>query len=136
MKKYLVLTVDGMFKELDEECYESTYELLRDNVDGFIEHVSWITPFAKQGIDLWVNDEGKLLGLDISLGIRQNDNLIEVLNGNIVFARNNKEGETLPLDDEDISFIKKTLQIEKALIQFKNPITGKFMMKIVPVVEI
>jgi hypothetical protein len=136
MKKYLVLTVDGMFKELDEECYESTYELLRDNVDGVIEHVSWITPFAKQGIDLWVNDEGKLLGLDISLGIRQNDNLIEVLNGNIVFARNNKEGETLPLDDEDISFIKKTLQIEKALIQFKNPITGKFMMKIVPVVEI
>lgn len=134
MEKYLVLKTNGMLKEIDGNDYAESYELLRDNVEGIIQCVSWIKPFAEREIDLWVNDEGKLLDLDLSLAITENGKLIEVLNGNVVFARHNFEGETLPLNDEDITFIKETLQNEQRLIAFRNPFTGSSLINLVPVV--
>ena len=134
MEKYLVLKTNGMLEEIDGNDYSETYELLRDNVEGIIQCVSWVKPFAEKEIDLWVNDEGKLLDLDLSLAITDNGKLIEVLNGNVVFARHNFEGDTLPLNDEDITFIKEILQNEQMLIAFRNPFTGSSLVNLVPVV--
>ena len=135
MEKYLVLKTNGMIEEIDGNNYESTYELLSKNVEGSIECIRWIEPFAKRGIDLWINDEGKLLDLDLSLGIKKDGSIIEILNGNIVFGRYNYEGETLPLNEEDIIFIKKTLQEEHAIIGFANPFTGTSLVNLIPVVS-
>ena len=134
MGKYLVLQPGMTIKELNSEEYESTYELIRDNVDGFIECVPWVKPFADRGIHLWINDESKLLDLALCLAIRNNGQIIEILSGNIVFARFNRQGETLPLEDEDIKFIKESLNCNSAVIGFNNPFTGNSLFGLIPVV--
>ena len=136
MKKYLVLESWGGFKVVDGDDYESTYKVLSQNVDGCIECVSWIKPFAERGIDLWINDEGKLLDLEPSLVVKDKGEFVELLCGNIVFARNNEYGDTLPLNDEDIEFIKSALRKELANIRFSNPYTNTTLYNLIPVIEL
>lgn len=124
MKKYLVLQTDGDFKEVHEEDYKSTYALLRDNVEGSIEHISWIKAFDERGIDLWINDEGKLIDLDPTVALFDDGNIVEVLNGNIVFSRYDSDGKTLPLTDEDITFIKNYMNKTSGVIRYISNITG------------
>lgn len=136
MKDYLVLKPTGFFKEVNGDDYTSTYKMLNNNVGGSIELVSFIEKFYEKGIDLWINEEGKLNDLDISIVIRNDNEFVDVLCGNIVFARSNEEGETIPLNEEDIVFIKKELQKENKYISFKNPFTGTMLSGIVPVIDL
>ena len=41
MNKYLVLNEQGEFKVITDSDYDSTYDLLSKNVEGFIEHVTY-----------------------------------------------------------------------------------------------
>ena len=109
--KYLVYKTDGTFKEVYEEDYESTYDLLRSNVDGYIERVCFLEEFNKRGIDVWINEEGKLENLAPSIVIaNKNGNILEYLAGDIVFSRVNEKTETVPLTNEDIYWIKRYLE--------------------------
>lgn len=109
--KYLVYKADGTFKEVYEEDYESTYDLLRSNVDGYIERVCFLEEFNKRGIDVWINEEGKLENLAPSIVIaNKNGNILEYLAGDIVFSRVNEKTETVPLTNEDIYWIKRYLE--------------------------
>lgn len=135
MQKYLVLQTNGILKEVKSEDYKSSFEMLKENVGGGIECVAWVKPFTDRGIHLWINEDGKLLDLDLSLAVKNKGEFVEVLNGNIVFARHNYEGDTIPLNDEDIAFIKKTLKCQSVLVQYDNPYTGNTLYNIVPVIE-
>lgn len=109
--KYLVYKTDGTFKVVYEEDYESTYDLLRSNVGGYIERVCFLEEFNKRGIDVWINEEGKLENLAPSmLFIDKYGNIAEYLAGDIVFSRVNKKTETVPLTNKDIYWIKRYLE--------------------------
>lgn len=105
MKDYLLLKSDGEFVELNSEDYSSTYDMLRENVQGYIECVSWLPMSFERNIDLWINEEGKLLGFPPSIAIFDgNEELIDLIAGNVVFARNDNYGETIPFDSLYIFF--------------------------------
>lgn len=135
MKKYLVLQTNGVLKEVHEEDYSSSYEMLKENVEGCIECVSFIKDFRKKGIDLWINEEGKLIDLLPTIAILSDEEIVEILNGNIVFARVNDEGETLPLNDDDIEFIRKTLTKKIGFLQYRSGFSGTELRNMVSFVE-
>ena len=72
-----------------------TLPLLQALVGGCVDCVSLARDF-----DLWVHDEGRLLGLMTN---RFN------LAGNIVVTRTNEEGATLGLDDLDVHRLRALL---------------------------
>ena len=88
---------------------ENSLNFLQKEVNGNIERISFIKVLEEKGIDVWVNEEGKLLGLSPSITIYHQNELIDVLMGNVVFTRYNDEGETIGLTDDDISFIQALL---------------------------
>ncbi|MFQ7193813.1 DUF3846 domain-containing protein [Thomasclavelia spiroformis] len=124
MKNYLVYDADEQkLRIVEENMYKDTYELLRNNVNGCIECVSWIKILYERNIDIWINEEGKLLDLPPSIIIVDDkSNIIGTLNGNIVFAKNDNKGATIPLNDEDILFIKKIIEQNKCLIDYNQSI--------------
>lgn len=105
MDKYLVLKANGKFET--KTCRNDSYHFLRNVVGGNLEHIDWIPQFGDKGIDIWINEEGKLIGLDPVIALKDTYNFVDVLNGDICFARFNSNGETLPLSDEDIIYIKE-----------------------------
>lgn len=92
---------DGILKVAKAD---DSYNFLRDTVEGYIERV----PLDSLGeIDMWCNEEGKLIGLDPSIVLMHKNRAYDVVVGNVVFTRHDGEGETISLTDKDIEFIKK-----------------------------
>ena len=116
MNKYLVLNCEDMkFNVIDGNDYSTTYDMLKENVGGYIECVSWINCLSGRGIDVWVNENGNL---PPSVILHDNGKIIDILAGNLVFAR--KEGEnTVPLFEEDIEYIIKKI-IEREMVSQKK----------------
>ena len=122
MKSYLVYDAEEQkFRKVDENMYENTYELLKNNVNGCIECVSWINIFSERNIDIWINEEGKILNLLPSIIILDDkNNISDILNGNIVFAKSDSKGNTLPLNNEDIIFIIDIFERNKCLVDYNK----------------
>ena len=122
MKSYLVYDAEEQkFRKVDENMYENTYELLKNNVNGCIECVSWINIFSERNIDIWINEEGKILNLLPSIIILDDkNNISDILNGNIVFAKSDSKGNTLPLNIEDIIFIIDIFERNKCLVDYNK----------------
>lgn len=127
MKKYLVLEENGKFHEIYEEYYDDSYSMLRENVGGILQVVSNIPCFQERNIDLWIHEEGKLLDFLPTIALMSKNQIVDVINGKIVFAKADAEGETIPLNDSDIDFIKSVLQNFKGTIQYRNTFTGTML---------
>ncbi len=121
MNKFL--RFDGkVVKELKPE--ENILEQLQKEVGGFIEHVK-IPDLAPLHIEAWINEEGKILGLKPAMifqSIVMQDGewaqYTDTLNGPIIFARYDKEGEILPLRRQDLDYLKTYLEEKMADIFF------------------
>lgn len=80
-----------------------SYQLLRDAVEGYIECVH----LSSLGVDMWLNEEGKLIGLEPNalatyLFLRE-FNTLDVIMGNVIFTGGaDEEGETLGLTEEQL----------------------------------
>lgn len=59
MTKALIVKPDGSKEYVDQEM---TYEFLKETVGGWIEFV-----FVTEGVHLYCNEEGKLLGLPVNI---------------------------------------------------------------------
>lgn len=118
MTNFMIFEDGGLRKQ----PFSEDVETLQGLVGGYIEHVM-IPDLADRGIDLWVNDEGKLIGLTPTIGLIHDDELIDVLNGTVVFTRFGTEGETFGLTDEDCDFIKDYIRtLEMRLILYGGDI--------------
>jgi len=93
--------------EMDAEIRTFTvgdsYELLKDAVGGWVEHAY----LSSLGVDLWLNEEGKMLGLErneIATLLFQNEfGPFDSIRGNVIFTGGtDAEGETLGLTEEQI----------------------------------
>lgn len=89
------------FKEVNKDLVfmdiDGQYETLRDLVQGYIEYV----PSGVPGLDIIINEEGKLIELTPNLYYGEHD----VLCGNVIFIRN-EEGESASITKEDEDFLK------------------------------
>lgn len=80
-------------------------EDMQSMVGGYIEclHVG-------NGVDMWLNDEGKLHGLPVNIVLGSSDReILDTIQGDVFFASANDEGETIGLTDEQISWVNRKL---------------------------
>lgn len=81
---------------------------LQDQVGGYIEHFIINNDLAKLGIDMWIDEEGKLkndMHPTFALLNQKADKIVDCIFGSCVFTRYDEEGNTLGLTEEDINRI-------------------------------
>lgn len=98
-------------KEFDLDSTKS-YEFLRDTVEGIISMPYLSEHFAENGIDIVINDEGKLIdGMRKEIALIDNEyNVLDVIFGNVVFVSCDECGETIGLTDDQINIVFEALQ--------------------------
>jgi hypothetical protein len=84
-----------------------TLEHLQSAVDGLIETMTRLTSPFRKGItiDAYVNEEGLNIGLPIVMAVSDKYG-VRPFAGNIVFVGSNDDGESVPLTDQEIDFIR------------------------------
>lgn len=114
--RVLKIEPNKIIKEIE---IEEGLKSLQKEVDGFIEipHIS--EELYKNNIDIIINEEGKLDGLDPSIAVidKETNETLDLLVGNVLFTGFTEEGETIGLTDEQISIIRNTLRIAKTNIE-------------------
>jgi len=86
-----------------KEYQKIKYEDLKEAVGGWIEAVS-----LDNGVTLWVNEEGKLIGLKNNFALGNMS-----IEGNVIFTSVDDEGETIGLTDDQIDYIKSLFKNKK-----------------------
>lgn len=109
MEKAIKLTTDLEVQVIDFNVGDS-YNMLSESVGGYVECVS-LTPT----IDMWINEEGKLLGLEPNIIATEllwetSRVMNDIIVGNVVFASNDEEGETTGLSNDDIRYLNGFLK--------------------------
>lgn len=88
----------------------NTCRELQQIVGGLIDIPFLSEDFEEAGIDIVINDEGKLLDLDIELIIaNERGRLLDVICGNVVFTGHDDEGNTVGLANYQVNMIKNGL---------------------------
>lgn len=108
--KVLVLT-NGVFEEKE---IENTLEALQEIVGGWIEIPFISEKLYEEGIDIIINEEGKLIGLEPQIAIVQKgkNKILDLVMGNCIFASHDEEGNTIGLNDRQIKVIEEELKYE------------------------
>lgn len=99
--------------ELQEKEIGTELEDLQEIVGGYIEIPYLGDVFVNNGIDVIINEEGKLIeGLRAEIAIvnKQRGAILDIVYGNCIFASHNDEGETIGLTDEQIQIVTKELE--------------------------
>ena len=77
-----------------EITFEEGYKTLQELVGGYIE-----MPYFYDDVDVVINEEGKLIGLEPNLPVYYNGDLIDVIYGTAIIISHNDEGDTVSLTD-------------------------------------
>jgi hypothetical protein len=98
-----MIDTEGNATELDLDAKEGSLQTLQTAVDGLIEAVD-----INKNLTLWLNEEGKLLGLPMnSVGTamyRRATEITDTIVGNIVLTGGvDDEGDTIGLTEEQVS---------------------------------
>lgn len=88
------------------------YEVLSEAIGGLIEHVTFNLALEKCGIDVWIDEEGKIKVLKPLVAVVDvsKRKVIDFLAGPVVFtAKRNGDGESYALTDGQIEIVKQVL---------------------------
>ncbi len=99
--------------ELKETKIGTELEDLQKIVGGYIEIPFLGDKFLNNGIDVIINEEGKLIeGLKAEIAIvdEKRGNILDIVYGNCIFASHDEAGETIGLTEEQIKFVKEELE--------------------------
>lgn len=99
--------------KLEEKDIGTELEDLQEIVGGYIEIPFLGDVFNSNGIDVIINEEGKLIeGLkpEIAIVNEASGQILDIVYGNCIFASHNEEGETIGLTDEQILIVTKELE--------------------------
>ena len=104
--KIIVKKVDENAEIVSVEKLE--YEDMKNLVGGYIEVLN-----VRDDIDMWLNEEGKLIPLPTNLYLcsaLHEGKILDTIQGDIFFTSVNEDGETIGLNDEQIDFVMSELQ--------------------------
>ncbi|MDE7478600.1 MAG: DUF3846 domain-containing protein [Lachnospiraceae bacterium] len=106
--------INGYFLRVSEEGvpyrgymkeFEDSLDVLQEYEGGYIEVVA-----LDCGIDIIINDEGKIKELPVNRAWTDgNGRIYDVIHGNILCVRHDGEGEFISIEKEDIPIIEKAL---------------------------
>lgn len=106
--KVLVLS-NGQFKLED---IPNTLDAIQEIVGGYIEIPYISNDLYKNGIDVIINDEGKLIdGMNKEIAVveKSTGKVLDIIFGNCIFASHDEEGETVGLTEDQMDVIGKLL---------------------------
>lgn len=121
MKNLTILKkVEG--QEIKKITIENDFRAMQKVVGGILG----VMPL-KNGIDLWYNDEF-LFDSDCKENFIVNDILIQ---GTVLFARHDDEGDTTPLSDADVLYVKNQFvefpsRVFPVYLNVEEPLVGWF----------
>ena len=85
------------------EVEEVTLKYMQEQVKGLIEMPYLSDALSARRIDIVINEEGKLEGMDPNMLLLEDDfNVIDVIVGDILFVGHDGQGGTIGLNDEQI----------------------------------
>lgn len=99
--------------ELKEKEIGTELEDLQEIVGGYIEIPFLGDKFRNNGIDVIINEEGKLIeGLKAEIAIvnEKQGTILDIVYGNCIFASHDEAGETIGLTEKQIKFVKEELE--------------------------
>lgn len=104
--KVLVITTKG---EYEEREIDNNLKTLQDIVGGYIQYVD----ISQDGLQMIVNEEGKLMDLEYNLGATLLFNTTHLYNdmilGNAIIVNTDDEGENKSITKEDIDTVKELI---------------------------
>ena len=119
MSKIRVIVNEGDGLRL--KWIEDSLESLQEIVGGYIEMPN-VSSLDEKGISMIINEEGKFIS-----GLRPNavfvddhDEILDLVMGNIIYAAYDEEGNTVGLNDEQISYLY--IHLPKVLIGLKDSV--------------
>lgn len=104
--------------ELKEKEIKNTLEDLQEIVGGYIEIPYLSREFNENGIDVVINEEGKLIeGLEPEIAIvdKETNAVLDIVYGNCAFVSHDDEGNTTELNAEQIKMVKDKLKMDVVL---------------------
>ena len=94
-----------------------SYDFLREGVEGWLECVS-----LGNGIDMWLNEEGKILELPINYNAtmlwQASYGYSDVMCGNAILTSSNEDGETVGLSEEQVAYIMGKVSYPEIRFEF------------------
>lgn len=103
-------------KPFIEEVKEVNLEYMQSVVDGLIEIPYLSEGLYDLGIDIVINEEGKLNGSEPNM-ILMNDkrDVVDILMGDILFTSSDEEGRSIGLNEEQINALNKMFDKNNAV---------------------
>lgn len=100
----------------------NSYDMLREAVGGWIECVR-----IRHDIDMWLNEEGKLNGLErnnfaTALFWDAFGFMSDIIVGDVIFTSSNEEGETIGLNGDQVTYLRGWL--DEFEIRVKTSLTS------------
>lgn len=109
--------------ELKAEDIGTELEDLQKIVGGYIEIPFLSEKFFEHGIDIIINEEGKLIdGMKAEIAIvnEEHGNILDIVYGNCIFASHDEEGNTIALNEEQIEMVSNELETVIELMNRKT----------------
>lgn len=128
--KYAKLEPEAKKIEFFEVDNIMHYKDMQKIVNGRIEGVYLNRKLADLGIDAFVDDRGLIKELKPCIAIKSNRHgITAVHHGTILFAGLNEDGDSVPLNDMQIEYIKNNLTTFQELVDLrKEKIVGITLM--------
>lgn len=109
--------------ELKETEIGTELEDLQKIVGGYIEIPFLGDKLCDNGIDVIINEEGKLIeGMKAEIAIvdGKHGNILDIVYGNCIFASHDEDGETIGLNEAQIQIVTEELETVIELMSKKT----------------
>lgn len=109
--------------ELNVQNIGTELKDLQEIVGGYIEIPFLSEKFYEHGIDMIINEEGKLIGgmkPEIAIVNKEKGAILDIVYGNCIFASHDEEGETIGLNEEQIQIVTEELETVIELMNRKT----------------
>lgn len=102
---------NNIFEKIEVSNRVVEYDELRKAIGGYIEHITFNRRLDEANIDVWCNEEGKLIGLELECLIVDSNSkkIIETIAGPLVFTSRDNYGNSLALSERQIEIIKEVI---------------------------
>ena len=112
---------------LEEEIESITLKYMQSVVGGYIEAPYICDELSNSNIDVIINEEGKILDLPVTILLTKDyDEVIDTIQGNVLFCSHDEEGENIGLTNDQIQVIHNLFINESGLEGYRvDKATGK-----------
>lgn len=108
MEKVMIKKVEEAPKVVEVD--ELTLEYMQGIVGGYIEMPYLSEALDSRKIDIVINEEGKLEGLEPNMMVMHKGQIVDIVVGDMLFVANDGQGNTIGLDDKQLEYLKELFE--------------------------